>query len=156
MRSDVDGRGDEIRRNRRKAGATQGDLARHLGVDRTTLGKWDRNEVFPSPRNIRALRKAGMLVPRKGGRAVARAGGRSGLSPALLDEFMTALGCDWAALRVLVSSLEDDAERALVALFRRLSTERQAAVRRIVSAIEVPTDSGAGAESQQDGNGPDR
>ena len=133
--------GADIRRSRRRAGATQRELARRLGVDRTTLGKWERDEAFPSPRGIRALRKAGVLPPLRRGRTERG----SGVSLGLLDEVVEGLGCARTALHALVSSLEGDSERALVALFRRLSVEQQEAVIRIVGAIDVPRGSGGRA-----------
>ena len=145
--------GADIRRSRRRAGATQGDFARRLGVDRTTLGKWERDEAFPSPRGIRALRKAGVLPPWRGRLVNTVSKHRLGLSVALLDETMEELGYDRATLRTMVSATEDDGERALVVLFRRLSVEQREAVLRIIGALEVPTGPKDDSDSHQDLNG---
>lgn len=123
-RSDVQELGVAIRRNRTKAGVTQGDLVRQLGINRTTLGKWERSEVFPSPRGIRALRNAGMLGPRK---AQGDASDREDVPP------------------------NDKRERALVAVFRRISPEQQEAVLRLMDAMKVPSDAGNQAAYQERG-----
>ena len=65
---------------------------------------------------------------------------------------MAGLGCNGAALRKRVFSIEVDAERALMASFRRLSVERQEAVLRIIGAIEVPAATEVGAKGQADAN----
>ena len=80
------GRGDarlgkQIRRNRKLAGLTQDAVGRELGVSPKTVGKWERGVAFPSPRNIRALRRAGLLDPGSDGGAKGKVGRQDALSP---------------------------------------------------------------------------
>ena len=47
--------GNEIRKLRKRLGLTQQQLADKLGVDRTTVSRWERGEVEPSPMAERQL-----------------------------------------------------------------------------------------------------
>jgi transcriptional regulator with XRE-family HTH domain len=53
--------GLEIRRQRRAAGLSQEEFAAKIGVDRTTLGKWERGKASPTPKSIRKLTKGQIL-----------------------------------------------------------------------------------------------
>lgn len=48
-------RGDLLRKKREEKGWTQHDLAVHMGVFPTMVGKWERAEVVPDSRNISRL-----------------------------------------------------------------------------------------------------
>ncbi len=54
--------GLEIRRRRRAIGETQASLAGKLGVDRATVGEWERGEVRPSPQSMRGMIRTGLLT----------------------------------------------------------------------------------------------
>lgn len=51
--------GDAVRRAREQAGLTQEQLADAVGVDRKTIGRWERGETTdPEPTQIRAIIRA--------------------------------------------------------------------------------------------------
>ena len=80
------GRGDarlgtQVRRTRKLAGLTQDAVGRELGVSPKTVGKWERGVAFPSPGNIRALRRAGLLDPGSDGGAEGKAERQDAVSP---------------------------------------------------------------------------
>jgi transcriptional regulator with XRE-family HTH domain len=58
---DSDDPGGQIRRLRERAGLTRLAFAYHMGVDTTTVYRWERNETTP---NIRQARQIAELVNR--------------------------------------------------------------------------------------------
>ena len=57
--------GMELRDNRRARGHTQGSMAAKIGVAENTYGRWERDEVTPSPSNMRALIRLGLIGGRQ-------------------------------------------------------------------------------------------
>ena len=49
---------EQLKRRRLEIGLTQGALAEKIGVDITTVYRWESGLVEPSPRRLRSLRKA--------------------------------------------------------------------------------------------------
>ena len=93
MRARHDSIGEAIRRNRREQGHTQESLAFELGVDRTTVGKWERDRASPSPRNMHTLVLRGLLedsTVRHGSRT---SPGWQALPPALAERVTSTFGC---------------------------------------------------------------
>ena len=146
MRDGVTSPGGNIRFNRKMAGYTQESLAFRLGVDRTTVGKWERGDAFPSATNIRALTKLGMLRGRRERRERRTRKGRRALTPELSDRVMTTFGCHVSGLRSQVGRFQADWERALVAFCRLLSGEQRLAVLELVSLMQLPEAHGASHE----------
>lgn len=62
--------GLEIKRKRRAMGETQASLAGLLGVDRSTVGEWERGETQPSPQSMRGLIRQGILTRADAGRLI--------------------------------------------------------------------------------------
>ena len=147
--------GEEIRRNRKLAGFTQGAVAREFGISPKTVGKWERGQAFPSPRNILALRKSGLLDPGPDGRDGAKRKRPQAVSPELVERAMARLGAETSDLLTRVGSFRDDGERALVALFRTLSVAQQEAVLEITGAME-PAAAAAGTAAEEGEEGPNR
>ena len=46
----------QIKRLRESHSMTQGELASHLGVDRTTISRWERGRSVPIPSLVDALK----------------------------------------------------------------------------------------------------
>ena len=144
--------GEEIRRNRKLAGLTQADVAREFGISPKTVGKWERGRAFPSPRNIRALRRSGLLDPgsdEKGGAGPKRP---RAVSSGVIGRATARLGGSASAALSRVDGFRDDGERALVALFRTLSVAQRVSVLEVVGGMRP---AGAGAPEEEDA-GPDR
>ena len=131
MRKRGDSLGDEIRENRKAAGETQESLAFKLRVNRTTVGEWERNEVFPSPANIRGLMNLDLVD----GSASRHEKGRQPLSPALTGRIMEAFGCHLSELHLRIVHFHDDHERAMVGFFRILPVEQKVAFLEIISSM---------------------
>ena len=137
MRARDDSISDEITRNRRLQGYTQESLAFKLGVDRTTVGKWERDRASPSPRSMRALVRHGLLADSTARHGDQKQAGGQALPPALIDRVTTTFGCDVSELRVRSVRLRD-AELVLVSFFRMLPIEQQRALLEIVSSMGWP------------------
>ena len=129
--------GEEIRRNRKAAGHTQESLAFRLGVNRSTVGEWERNEVFPSPTNMRALRRIGLAPPANSRTGQTGRGERS-CSPELTDRIIAVFGCQPSDLQMLITDFEDIRECAAVAFLRRLTIEQQEAALTMISFMLPP------------------
>ena len=139
VRARNDAFGDEIRGNRRAKGHTQESLAFKLGVDRTTVGKWERNAVSPSPRNIRALVERGLLAQTTGRHGTPPREGWQSLSPELAERVTRRFGNHLSEARVQAARLRDDAEWALIAFFRMLPFEQRRAFLEIISSMHRMT-----------------
>ena len=129
--------GEKIRRNRRAEGYTQESLADALGVDRTTVGKWERGTAWPSAKNLRVLVKRRLLdASTLRGAGDSRTGWED-LFPPLSERVATTFGCEMSELRARTLGLRDDAERVLVAFYRMLPVAQQGALLEIVSSMKT-------------------
>ena len=146
MQGMVETLSNKIRFNRKMAGYTQESLAFRLGVDRTTVGKWERGEAFPRSRNIRALKTLGMLKGWRRPRGRPATKGRRLLTPDFANRVMETFGCQVSELRRQIARFQGDWERALVGFCRLLSRERRAAVLELVSVMELSAAHGASRE----------
>ena len=86
--------GEEIRRNRKRAGLTQATVGLVFGVSPNTVGKWERGQASPSARNYRALCKAGLLDPGADRRDGAEGKRPQAVSPEPVEEVAAGLGAD--------------------------------------------------------------
>jgi transcriptional regulator with XRE-family HTH domain len=50
--------GDLLLEARRRAGISQAELARRVGIPRSAIGRWERGEVLPSLERLRELIRA--------------------------------------------------------------------------------------------------
>ena len=146
MQGMVESLSNRICFNRKMAGYTQESLAFRLGVDRTTVGKWERGEAFPRSRNIRALRTLGMLTGLRRRRNEPARKSQQPSTPEVADRVMTTFGCQVSELRSQVARFQGDWERALVAFCRLLSGEQRVAVLELVSLMESPVAREVGLE----------
>ena len=141
--------GAELRRNRRAAGHTQEGLAFRLGVNRNTIGEWERNEVLPSPTNMRALRRIGLLDAPAGSRLSRGERGETIQSPELTDRIIEAFGCQPSELQLQITELGNIRECAAVAFLRRLTVEQQEAALTMISFLLPPPPPPQGREFPQ-------
>ena len=135
MRARHDGIGGEIRRSRRAGGHTQESLAYELGVDRTTVGKWERGTAWPSAKNLRGLVDHGLVEASTLRRVSDTHTGCPVLTAALTERVATTFGCEISELRARTPPLRDDAEAVLICLFRMLSAEQHKALLEIISSM---------------------
>ena len=135
MRARHDGIGGEIRRSRRAEGHTQESLAYELGVDRTTVGKWERGTAWPSAKNLRVLVDHGLVEASTLRSMSDTRAGCPVLPPALAERVATTFGCEIAELRARTPPLRDDAEVVLICFFRMLSAEQHKALLEIISSM---------------------
>ena len=109
--------GSELRNNRRARGDTQGSMAAMVGVAENTYGRWERDEAPPSPSNMRALVRLGLVDGRQ-----SREGSKHGQKPRSLpseasDRVMRAPGSRGLDLQVGMQPLQNAGEREVLALF---------------------------------------
>ena len=124
--------GMQLRRNRRKRGDTQGSMAAIIGVEENTYGRWERDKVRPSPSNIRALTKLGLI-----------AGSRNRQEPQSLPSEATdpARRTPGSELQVAMQGIQNAGERELLGLLRSLpACKRKMALEilHLVIAISEP------------------
>ena len=127
--------GQEIRENRKRAGYTQENLAFEVGVERTTVGEWERGEAYPSASNIRLLQKMGILNEPEVNAAAGDGQGHRSLSPEVLARVIETFECLPSELSTRVERVEDDRERTVVAYFRTLSFGQQDGILEIISSM---------------------
>lgn len=128
--------GQKLRRRRKCRGFTQGRLAGEMGVAEKTVGKWERDEVMPSPSNMLALQRLGLIErwPTRNG-----AGENPHALPRdLSDRVRQTFGCPASELLGEVVELRDESECVMIAYFRRLPSQRRWSVLDIVSSMAVP------------------
>lgn len=113
MRARHDVIGEEIRRNRRAEGHTQEGLAHELGVDRTTVGTWERGTAWPAAKNLRSLVNRRLLdASTLRGVGDSRTD-RPVLPPALTERVAITFGREVSELRGPIPRVLDDAEVVL-------------------------------------------
>ena len=128
--------GRKLRHRRRHRGFTQDSLAGKLGVADKTVGKWEREEVLPSPSNMLALERLGLID-----RWRTRNGdgeNRYSLPRELTDRVRQTFGCPASELLDRVTDVRDEPECVMIAYFRRLSNQQQWSVLDIVSSMRAP------------------
>ena len=128
--------GQKLRYRRKHRGFTQDRLAGEVGVADKTVGKWERDEVLPSPSNMLALERLGLID-----RWRIRNGdgeNRHSLPRELNDRVRQTFGCPASELRGQVVDVRDEAERMMIAYFRRLPSRQRWSVLDIVSSMTAP------------------
>ena len=128
--------GRKLRHRRKHRGFTQDSLAGKLGVADKTVGKWEREEVLPSPSNMLALERLGLID-----RWRTRNGdgeNRHSLPRELSDRVRQTFGCPASKLLDRVTDVRDETECVMIAYFRRLSNQQQWSVLDIVSSMRAP------------------
>ena len=139
--------GEEIRRNRKRAGLTQEAAGLVFGVSPNTVGKWERGQALPSARNYRALCKAGLLDPGADGRDGAERKPSQVVPLEPVEGATAGLGGDTSDLVSGAGSFRDDEERLLIAMFRMLSPAQQEAFLKIARVMKpAAAEAGTGSE----------
>ena len=128
--------GEEIRRNRKRAGLTQAAVGLVFGVSPNTVGKWERGQALPSAGNYRALCKAGLLDPGADRRDGAEGKRPQAVCPDPVEGAIAGLGADTSDPLSAAGSFRDDEERLLIAMFRMLSPAQQEAFLRIARVMK--------------------
>ena len=128
--------GEEIRRNRKRAGLTQAAVGLVFGVSPNTVGKWERGEALPSAMNYRALYRAGLLDPGADRRDGEERKGPQAESPEPVDGATAGVGAKTSDPLSGAGSFRDDEERMLIAMFRMLEPAQQEAFLKIVRAMK--------------------
>ena len=128
--------GHKLRHRRKHRGFTQDRLAGKLGVADKTVGKWERGEVLPSPSNMLALERFGLIDrwrTRDGD-----AENRHSLPRELSDRVRQTFGCAASELLGQVEDVRDESESMMIAYFRRLPSRQRWSILDIVSSMTAP------------------
>ena len=127
--------GTELRNNRRARGDTHGSMAATIGVAENTYGRWERDEVLPSPSNMRALVRLGLVDGRQG-RQVSKHGQKlRSLTPEATDRVMQAPESPGSDLQGGMQSLRNAGEREVLALFQSFSADKRKTVLNILHLV---------------------
>ena len=129
--------GEEIRRNRKRAGLTQEAVGLVFGVSPNTVRKWERGQALPSAVNYRALCKVGLLDPGADGRDGVERKRPQAVSPEPVEGATAVLGAEASDPLSGAGSFRDDEERLLIAMFRILSPAQQEAFLKIARVIKL-------------------
>ena len=112
--------GMQLRRNRRERGDTQGSMAAKIEVAENTYGRWERDEVLPSPSNMRTLIRLGLID----GSQNRQGGGNRQELQSLPAEATDPVGrTPWtlsSGLQVGMQGIQNSGERELLGLLRSL------------------------------------
>ena len=127
--------GQMLRYRRKLRGFTQDSLADEMGVADKTVGKWERDEVLPSPSNMLALERLGLIDP--WGTRNGDWENRLSLPRELSDRVRRTFGCPASELLGQVVDVRDESESMMIAYFRRLSNRQRWSVLDIVSSMTV-------------------
>ena len=128
--------GEKLRDRRKHRGFTQDSLAAKLRVADKTVGKWERGEVLPSPPNVLALEKLGLIDGRQTRNGVGE--DRDPLPGELSDRVRQAFGCPVSELLARIVDVRDESECMMIAYFRRLPSRQRWSVLDIVSSMTAP------------------
>lgn len=127
--------GRELRRNRRVRGHTMGSMAAKIGVAENTYGRWERDEVTPSPSNMRALIRLGLI----GGRQYRQGNGNGrepqSLSAEATDWVMQTAGSPDSDLQVGVPAIQNASEREVLALYQSVPADKRKTVLKILHLV---------------------
>lgn len=145
--------GEELRRNRKRAGLTQEAVGLVFGVSPNTVGKWERGQALPSARNYRLLRKSGLLDP--DGRDDAKRKRPQVVSPDPVEEATAGSDTDTSDPLSRAGSFRDDEERLLIAMFRMLPPAQQEAFLKIARVMK-PAAAEAGTAAEEGESETDR
>ena len=127
--------GRELRHNRRQRGHTQRSQAAIVGVAENTYGRWERDEVMPSPSNMRALKRLGLI----GGRQHRQGGGNvrapQSLPPEATDRVIRTPGTPGPELQVGMQGILNAGERELFGRIQSLSADKRKTVLEIMNLV---------------------
>lgn len=127
--------GRELRRRRRASGHTLDSLAAELRVADNTIGRWERGEMIPSPSNMRALRRLGLIAGWQSRNGRGSRQGRQVFPPEKKDRVMQTLGYPRKELQVRVQRIENASERELLALYRTFAVDERRTILRIFHLV---------------------
>ena len=127
--------GRELWRNRRARGDTQGSLAAEMRVAENTYGRWERDEVTPSPSNMRALMRLGLIGGRQNRQGSGNGKEPQSLPPEATDRVMQTRGSPGSELQVNMKGTQNGGERELLALFRSFSADKRKTVLKILHLV---------------------
>ena len=127
--------GRELWHNRRARGHTQGSVAAMVGVADNTYGRWERDEVMPSPSNMRALIRLGLIGGRQN-----RQGSGNGQEPQCLpaeatDRVLQAPGSPGLDLQVGVPAIQNASDREVLALYQSVPADKRMTVLQILHLV---------------------
>ena len=127
--------GSELRENRRARGETQGSMAAIVRVAENTYGRWERDEVTPSPSSMRALIRLGLIGGRQDRQGSGNGQDPQSLPHEAIDPVMRAAASPGAELQVGMQELQNVGERELLAIFRSVSADKQKTVLKILHLV---------------------
>ena len=135
--------GRELRRNRRERGHTISSMAATIGVAENTFGRWERDEVTPSPSSMRALIRLGLIGGKQDRQGSGNGQEPQSLPPEAIDPVMRAAASPGAELKAGIQGIQNVGERELLALFRSVSADKQKTVLKILHLVIAISGSGS-------------
>ena len=147
--------GKVLRRSRRERGETQGSMAAIIGVAENTYGRWERDEVTPSPSNMRALIRLGLIGGRQNRQGCGNGQEPQFLPPEATDRVMQTPGDPGSDLQVGMQAIQNAGDGEVLALFQSLSADKRKMaleILHLVIAISGPgnrRDPGGGTNLRQ-------
>ncbi len=110
-------------------------MAAIIGVAENTYGRWERDEVTPSPSNMRALIRLGLIGGRQN-----RQGCGNGQEPQSLPSEATepvtqTPGSPGSDLQVGMQAIQNASEREVLALFQSVPADKRKTVLKILHLV---------------------
>ena len=135
--------GRELRRNRRARGHTMGSMAAKIGVAENTYGRWERDEVTPSPSNMRALIRLGLIGGRQNRQGNGNGQEPQSLSTEATDRVMQAAGSRGSDLQDGMRAIQNASEREVLALYQSVPADKRKTVLKILHLVIAISGSGS-------------
>ena len=127
--------GRELRRNRRARGHTIGSMAAIIGVAENTYGRWERDEVTPSPSNMRALIRLGLIGGRQNRQGCGNGQEPRSLAAEATDRVVQTPGSPGSDLQVGMQAIQNASEREVLALFQSVPADKRKTVLKILHLV---------------------
>lgn len=127
--------GMQLRHNRRARGHTIGSMAAMVRVAENTYGRWERDEVTPSPSNMRTLLRLGLIGRRQSWQGSGNGREPQSLPPEATGRVMQTPGTSGSERQVGMQGIQNAGERELFGHFQSLPAEKRKLALEIMNLV---------------------
>ncbi len=114
---------------------TQGSVAAMAGVAENTYGRWERDEVTPSPSNMRALIRLGLIGGRQSPQGSGNGQEPRSLAAEATDRVVQTPESPGSDLQVRMQAIQNAGDREVLALFQSVPADKRKTVLKILHLV---------------------
>jgi|GEM_PF-5574763 len=103
-----------------------------VGVAENTYGRWERDEVTPSPSNMRALIRLGLIGGRQNPQGSGNGQEPRSLAAEASDRVVQTPGSPGSDLQVRMQAIQNAGDREVLALFQSVPADKRKTVLKIL------------------------